>query len=122
MENLLLARPRQLGPAGKHATVRIEVGGSSDEQPLPSAATVDLRWLHRGGTEAGMSDVLKDAVRDVAWPDPATRLFAWAGCEHRSFRAIRNHLRRDRALRRDEHLVAAYWRRGASGDDARKEG
>ncbi len=108
-------------PAGKRATVHIEVDGPCDEQPLQSAAKIDLRWLHRGAVEPGTSDALEHAVRDIAWPSKGTPVFAWVGCEYKSFRAIRNHLRRDRALRRDEHLVVAYWRRGASGDEARKE-
>jgi NADPH-dependent ferric siderophore reductase len=108
-------------PAGRHATVRIEVGDARDEQPLRSAATLDVRWLHRRGSEAGTTCLLEDAVRDVAWPEASVPAFVWAGCEYASFRAIRSHLRRDRNLSRDRHLVVAYWRRGASGDDARKE-
>lgn len=108
-------------PADRHAIVRIEVGGSLDEQPLPSAAKVDLKWLHRGAAEPGATTLLEDAVRAVEWPLAGTRVFAWAGCEHRSFRAIRTYLRQERRLKRDEHLAVAYWRRGASGDEARKE-
>jgi NADPH-dependent ferric siderophore reductase len=116
-----IARILEEMPAGKHATVRIEVGDASDELPLRSAATLDVQWLHRGGSQPGTTGLLADGVRDVAWPDETVSSFAWAGCEHKSFRAIRSHLRRERNLPRDRHLVVAYWRRGASGDEARKE-
>lgn len=115
-----IARILERMPAGRHATVRVEVAGTADEQPLPSAATVDLQWLHRGAAEPGTTTLLETAVREVAWPTAGTRVFAWAACEHAGFRAIRAHLRSERELSREEHLVAAYWRRGASGDDARK--
>ena len=98
-------------PAGVHAVVRIEVDGGEDEQRLASAASLDIRWLHREGVAPGCSDLLVDAVRSVAWPTDGRSTFAWAGCEQRGFRAIRNHLRKDRRLSREQHLAAAYWRR-----------
>jgi NADPH-dependent ferric siderophore reductase len=103
-------------PAGKHAVVRIEVAGAEDEQPLPSAAAVDLQWLHRGAAEPGTTSLLETAVRNVAWPSAGTRVFAWAGCEYTSFRAIRGFLRNTRGLSLDKHLVAAYWRSGSSAE------
>jgi len=120
-ETALPAIGRILGemPAGKRAVVRIEVGGARDEQPLPTAASLDLQWLHRRSAAPGTTELLAQSVRDVEWPDAGTRVFAWAGCEYSSFRAIRAHLRGDRGLSRDEHLVVAYWRRGHSGVDAR---
>lgn len=116
-----IARILEELPAGKHATVRIEVGDESDDQPLRSVASLDIEWLHRRDAEPGTSTLLADAVRKVAWPDPSIRVFAWAGCEHKSFRAIRAYFRQERKLSRDQHLVVAYWRRGLSGDEARKE-
>ncbi|GLS31269.1 NADPH-dependent ferric siderophore reductase, contains FAD-binding and SIP domains [Mesorhizobium albiziae] len=116
-----IARILEELPAGKQATVRVEVADARDEQPLLSSATLDVKWLHRGAAEPGTSRLLENAVRAIDWPDSQVRIFAWAGCEYRSFRAIRTYLRRERDLSRDEHLVVAYWRRGSSGDDARKE-
>ncbi len=116
-----IARILEELPAGKQATVRIEVVDARDEQPLLSSATLDVEWLHRGAAEPGTSRLLENAVRAIDWPDKRVRVFAWAACEYRSFRAIRTYLRRERDLSRDEHLVVAYWRRGSSGDDARKE-
>jgi NADPH-dependent ferric siderophore reductase len=108
-------------PPEKTAIVRIEVADRFEEQPLRSAAHTDIRWLHRDGAEPGCTTLLADAVRAVRWPDAGERVFAWAGCEHASFRAIRSYLREERGLTRPEHLVVAYWRRGFDGDSARKE-
>lgn len=116
-----IARMLEAMPAGKRAVVRIEVDGSGDEQDIRSAANVDLRWLHRNGAEPGTTALLENAVRAVDWPRSSTRVFAWAGCEHGSFRAIRRYFRAERGLTREQHLVAAYWRRGYEGDTARRD-
>lgn len=107
-------------PASAHAVVRIEVADAAEEQQLASAASLDIRWLHRNGAEPGTCDFLADAVRQADFPDDGRRVFVWAGCEYRNFRMIREHLRRDRKLSREEHLVVAYWRRGFAGDTVNK--
>jgi NADPH-dependent ferric siderophore reductase len=107
-------------PSHVRAVVRIEIADRDEEQPLVSAAGLDIQWLHRNGGEAGKSTLLEDAVKQVQWPEDERSVFAWAGCEHRSFRAIRTYLRKDRKLERDQHLAVAYWRRGFEGDTARR--
>lgn len=107
-------------PSHVQAVVRIEVADRGEEQNLASAAGLDIRWLHRNGVAAGRSTLLEDAVRTVCFPEDGRRVFAWAGCEHKSFRAIRSYLRKDRNLARDRHLAVAYWRRGFEGDTARR--
>jgi len=56
-------------PAGSRAIVLAEVVDARDEQPLTTAATVDVRWLHRGDTEAGRSSVLVDALTELPLPE-----------------------------------------------------
>lgn len=108
-------------PAGAKAVVRIEVADEAERQDLRSSAGIDLQWLYRNGSAAGTTDALAQAVRDVALPADGRSIFVWAGCEHAAFRQIRTYLRQERNLSRDQHLVVAYWRRGVSGDAARKE-
>jgi NADPH-dependent ferric siderophore reductase len=103
-------------PASAHAVVRIEIADAGEEQPLVSPASLDIAWLHRGAAEAGTTTLLEDAVRAAAFPSDGRRVFAWAGCEHKAFRAIRKFLRAECGLSRDQHLVAAYWRRGFDAD------
>lgn len=113
-----IARILEELPPSAQAVVRVEIADTDEEQPLPSQASVDLRWLHRNGIEPGCAGLLPEAVRAVPWPSEG-RVFVWAGCEHRDFREIRAFCRQERALTRQEHLVVAYWRRGVAGDRAR---
>jgi NADPH-dependent ferric siderophore reductase len=103
-------------PATAHAVVRIEVQDAAEEQALTSAAALDLAWLHRGEAEAGTTALLENAVRAVDIPKDGRSIYAWAGCEHKTFRAIRKFLRGERGLTRSQHVIAAYWRRGFDGD------
>jgi NADPH-dependent ferric siderophore reductase len=116
----VIARMAEGLPAGARATLLIEVADAAEEQPIASAATLDLRWLHRNGAEAGTTDLLETAVRAVPWPETGTS-YALVGCEHRTAKALRGYLRKEKGLTRDRHLVAAYWRRnhaaGSAGDE-----
>ena len=115
-----IARILQTLPRGTHAAVRIEVADANERQHLRSAASLDVQWLYRDGLPAGTTRILADAVRGVDVPRDGRSVFVWAGCEHATFRSIRKYLREERGLSRAEHLVVAYWRRGFSGDTARK--
>ena len=42
-------------------------------------------------------------------------------CEFADFREIRKIVRKEWGLPRGRHLVTAYWRRGAEGDDEGEE-
>ena len=109
-----IARILERLPSTAKAVVRIEVADAREEQPLPSLAGTDIRWLHRNGAAPGTTALLENAVFEVDWPDDGRSVFAWAGCEQRAFRAIRGYLRKERGLAREQHLAAAYWRRGVS--------
>jgi NADPH-dependent ferric siderophore reductase len=112
-----IGRMLQELPPSAQAVVRIEIAGAAEEQPLASAARVDLVWLHRGAAEAGTTTLLEDAIRGVAIPDDGRRIFVWTACEHKAFRSIRKYLRAERGLTRKQHMAAAYWRRGFDGDN-----
>jgi len=116
-----IARILEELPGAATAVVRIEVAGAAERQDLRSAAALDLQWLHRDASRAETTDMLTQAVRDVPMPDDGRSIFVWAGCEHAAFRAIRKYLREECGLSRCEHLAVAYWRRGFSGDAARRE-
>lgn len=100
-------------PATARAAVVIEVADGAEEQEILSDAAIEVIWLHRNGASAGSTDLLPDAVRSIALPESGDP-FVFAGCEQAAARAIRKHLRQERKLPKDRHLVAAYWRRGHS--------
>lgn len=98
-------------PATARAAVVIEVADGAEEQEISSEAALEVTWLHRNGRPAGSTDLLPDAVRAIALPESGDP-FVFAGCEQAAARAIRKHLRAERKLPKERHLVAAYWRRG----------
>jgi len=106
-----IARIVEALSARAQATVLIEVADAAEEQPLHSAAELDVRWLHR---DAG--DMLEAAVRGQVLPPDDPEGFVWIACEHAPARSLRNWLRREIGFARERQTVAAYWRRGASGD------
>lgn len=93
----------------------IEVDQPTDVLPLVHPVQVELVWVYRQGALAGTTTLLIDAVRQVNWPqDLATRVFAWSGAEFDTFKAIRQYVREERQLDKQDHLVVSYWRKGQS--------
>lgn len=116
-ESALPAIARSLEEMGPEARgeVFIEVDGPADELPLTKPDGVALHWLHRAGRPAGTTSLLVDAARSVIWPG-GPDVFVWAGAEFAAFKDIRQFCRKERGLKKNQHLVVAYWRRGLSQD------
>ena len=93
----------------------VEVDDAADELALQHPAGLALRWLHRKGAPAGTTPQLAEAVRAIPIPQDRS-VFAWAGTEFETFKALRAHWRKTCGLPRDRHLAVAYWRRGHSED------
>ncbi|KRE22678.1 hypothetical protein ASE66_26135 [Bosea sp. Root483D1] len=98
-------------PSSARASIVIEVADASEQQKIASDAAIEVTWLHRDGAPAGSTNLLPQAVRGISLPDQG-KPFVFAGCEQAAARAIRKHLRAEKQLPKDRHLVAAYWRRG----------
>lgn len=116
-----IARIMENLPAGSKATVRIEIADKAEEQVLKTKAELDIRWLHRNAAETDNKEILYDAVKAVDYPDHEENIFVWVGCEFSAFRSIRGFIRKEKKIPREKHLVVAYWRKGVSGDAARRE-
>jgi NADPH-dependent ferric siderophore reductase len=112
-ETALPAIGRILGAAdpGTRGLVLAEVAGPEEEQPLPAPTGVEVRWLHRAGTEPGLSTLLVDAVAALERP-AGEDVFAWVAAESATVRAVRADLRGRWGLRRTQHHAIGYWRRG----------
>lgn len=113
-----IARMLENLPPDARGRAFIEVADAGEIQPLACPAGIDLRWLCRDGAPAGATQLLIDAVCGTPFPEDGSKIYVWAACEFDAFRAIRTHLRRDRKLKKDDHLVVAYWRRGRTEADA----
>ncbi len=98
-------------PAGTRAIVLLEVPDPAEERPLPTAAEVDVTWLHRGHDDSAAGTLLEPALRDLELPPGPGHL--WVACEAGVMRRIRLHWLHDRALPCEMVTTRGYWKRGA---------
>lgn len=96
-------------PAGTRIRAIVEVQDAAEEQALPSAGTLDIRWLHRETYPAGAKGILAEATKAaIATMDADT--FVWFAGEKDDARPIRA-LLKSRRHDRDRMYVAWYWER-----------
>ncbi|MGH9109948.1 MAG: siderophore-interacting protein [Acidimicrobiales bacterium] len=99
-------------PPSAVAEVHVEVAGSDDEIPLPSAAQTTLTWHHRRSPDAWGTE-LEEAARGAALGgDSGTHV--WVACEAVVVRRIRKHLLDDRRLPVGSIVTRGYWRLGVA--------
>lgn len=94
-------------PAIARARVFIEVADTAAEQPLASAAGLDIIWLHRHGVPARSLDA---ALRDLAPPSDDT--VVWMAGESSAIAALRAHALGEWRLGRHRLHAAGYWKWG----------
>lgn len=95
---------------GVRAVVLAEVEDEREEQPLTSAAGLQVTWLHRkGGAPGGQ---LAAALRALTLPDGAGKV--WVACEAAAMRDIRRHLLAERGLDRGMVYTHGYWKAGTA--------
>lgn len=120
----VIARIAEGLPAGRRVVALIEVADAAEEQPIASAAELELSWLHRDGAPAGSGDRLERALRALDWTGQdqgVLRGQVLVGCEHRAAQAIRRWLLDASGLARKNVNVSAYWRLGRGADGAEDE-
>ncbi|HTS99728.1 MAG TPA: siderophore-interacting protein [Streptosporangiaceae bacterium] len=96
-------------PAGRAATLVVEVPEESDEQDLSSAAATRISWLHRLGAPAGDPALLAAEAAEVELP--AGRGHAYLFGEAKVVLRLREILTA-RGLAEDQISPKAYWGRG----------
>lgn len=102
-----IARIAAEAPAGTRIRAIVEVADAREEQPLPSAADLDARWLHRRTYPNKAAGTLaEEACRAIEATGPET--FVWVACEKSDVRAIRLALRQRRHDKRKMY-AAWYW-------------
>ncbi|MCL6707592.1 siderophore-interacting protein [Pseudomonas sp. R2.Fl] len=102
-----IARIAAEAPATTRIRALIEVENAAERQDLPSAASLDVRWLHRQDTQPEARSLLADAVLgELPALDAAGHV--WIGCERDDARRIREALK-TRGHDRHRMSVAAYW-------------
>lgn len=100
-------------PADARGHAVIEVIDERDIQSLVHPAGIKLHWLinpHPGQN----SQLLLDRIRLLDWLPGRPSI--WAACEFSSMRALRQYLREERSVARNDLYVSSYWKLGSSED------
>lgn len=102
-------------PADAVGVAFVLVDSAGHEPSLDAPSGVELRFLHRDGTD----EQLSAAVR--AWPWPAGRVQAFVHGEAQEvMHAIRPYLLKERGLPRADASISGYWRRGRTEEGFRE--
>lgn len=105
-------------PATAVGVAVVEVAGPADEVGLSAPASVQVRWVHRGGTPHG--DRLVAAVTSLPFPPGVPQVFLHG--EAGTVRTLRRHLLLDRGVPRERAVsVSGYWRLGRDDEAWRAE-
>jgi NADPH-dependent ferric siderophore reductase len=96
-------------PVATTAVALIEVTDADDEQPVPAAGPVDVRWLHRLAIPAGDWELLDRAVASIELPDADRHAYLFG--ESRVVRRLRDDLG-GRGLHPHEISAKGYWNLG----------
>ncbi len=102
-----IARIADEVPAGTRVRAIIEVEDQSEEQPLPTKGSIEVRWLHRKGYPEGATGILREAIKEAIVASEADTFF-WVACEKEDVRSIRAFLKARNIDRRWKY-VAWYW-------------
>lgn len=113
-ETALPAIARRLAelPATVRAMVVAEVASAAGEIALPSAAQVDVQWLHRHDAPAGDPERLVAAAQTLTLP--AGEGYVWVAAESGVARALRAVMVDHHGVAKSRIRAAAYWKRGAA--------
>ena len=98
-------------PAGARAYALLEVDGPADELALPTAARLDLRWVHRRAGSTGEQDDLGLLAAVQHLGRLAGRVQAFVHGEAVATRAVRALLLGGWGLAREDLSCSPYWRR-----------
>ncbi|MEW2120845.1 siderophore-interacting protein [Streptomyces sp. NPDC005474] len=97
-------------PAGTKAYAFVEVAGREEEQKIDS--DVEVHWLHRGDRPLGQA--LVEAVRALEFPEG--RVHAFVHGEAAFVKELRQLLRVEREIPREDLSISGYWRLGHNED------
>ncbi|MET7473927.1 siderophore-interacting protein [Streptomyces sp. NPDC005648] len=105
-----IARSLESLPGGAVAHAFIEVSGPEEEQKIDS--DVEVVWLHRGDRPVG--DLLAQTVRALEFPEG--RMHAFVHGEAHFVKELRQLLRVELQIPREDLSISGYWRLGHNED------
>jgi len=100
-------------PADAMGYVAIEVVDEADIQSVPAPPGMDVKWLvnPRPGEDANL---LASHVRSLPWLSGQPSV--WVATEFSAMRNLRDYLRFERGLGRDNLYISSYWKHGSRED------
>ncbi|WP_296432733.1 DUF2218 domain-containing protein [Rhizobium sp. UBA1881] len=102
-------------PASTRIRAIIEISDKAEEQPLPSPASLDVRWLHRRDYLSDGRNILREEA-EAAIGSMTDDTFVWVACEKEDIRAIKARLK---ALQHDKKKMYVAWYWAAGSDTSR---
>lgn len=100
-------------PAEAIGYVVIEIIDEADIQPLSTPAGFDVKWLINP-KPGEAPNLLSDYVRSLPWLEGQPSV--WVACEFNGMRNLRDYLRTERQLGRDNLYISSYWKHGSNED------
>jgi NADPH-dependent ferric siderophore reductase len=100
-------------PSGTKVVAVIEVADKGEEQPVTTAADLELHWVHRDGAPAGTTTKLIDRVRALALPDAALA-YGFIAAEAGMSRSVGRHLIDEGGFNPEWVKAAGYWLLGVA--------
>lgn len=100
-------------PADAVGYLVMEVIDEADIQPLPLPVGFDVEWLinpHPGEAP----ELLSHHVRSLPWLKGQPSV--WVACEFSAMRNLRDYLRGERQLGRENLYISSYWKHGSKED------
>lgn len=106
-----IARRLEELPGNRHALVVVEVENALEEQPLNSAAAVEVIWVHRDDPKQDLLNTVEGLTI------PSGTLYAWVATESTLSRKVRRVLLDTHGLNDEFVKAAGYWRLEGSTED-----
>lgn len=106
-----IARRLEELPANRRALVVIEVENEQEQQPLKSAASIEVIWVHRDAP----ADNLLSTVEGLNIP--SGELYTWVATESALSRKVRRVLLDTHALNEEFVKAVGYWRLDDSAEE-----
>lgn len=106
-------------PSDAKVLAFFEVVDAAEEQTLHAPEDSEITWLHRGEAEAGSTELLLQALRDLEFPEGDG--FVWAAGEAVTLKPIRRLIKERGFVRNETYAADGYWRRGTTNLDHHQE-
>lgn len=101
-------------PADALGHLVLEVLSEDDQLELPVPKAMQVHWVinPHAGSDASP---LAQAIQQLSWFDG--QVAAWAACEFKTMKKIRQYLKVDRAIEKSHLYVSSYWKLGLKEEE-----